>query len=87
MHLSGLVQGVGFRPLVYQLANAASMQGAVCNDADGLHIWVNASAQAAAHFLQAILEAAPPRSVVTNSTLVKAEPQTFNGFTIVLADG
>ncbi|MCC6762541.1 MAG: carbamoyltransferase HypF, partial [Chitinophagaceae bacterium] len=86
MHLSGLVQGVGFRPLVYQLAKAASLQGAVCNDADGLHIWVNASAQAAAHFLQAILAAAPPRSVVTNSTLVKAEPQTFNGFTIVLAN-
>lgn len=86
MHLSGLVQGVGFRPLVYQLATAAGLQGAVCNDADGLHIWVNASAQAAAHFLQALLEAAPPRSVVTNSALVKAEPQTFNGFTIVMAD-
>ena len=34
----GMVQGVGFRPHIYRLANEQGLNGIVYNDLDGLHI-------------------------------------------------
>ncbi|MBY0377444.1 MAG: carbamoyltransferase HypF [Gammaproteobacteria bacterium] len=38
LNITGLVQGVGFRPYVYKLASALSLSGFVRNDAYGVHI-------------------------------------------------
>ncbi|MBP8240031.1 MAG: acylphosphatase [Saprospiraceae bacterium] len=42
VHLQGQVQGVGFRPFVYQLATRYGLCGWVNNTLDGVHIEFNA---------------------------------------------
>jgi len=39
--ISGQVQGVGFRPFVYGLAQKFLIKGSVCNDENGVLIRVN----------------------------------------------
>jgi len=38
IHIQGIVQGVDFRPFVYQLAHSSGINGWVDNDMDGVHI-------------------------------------------------
>ncbi|MEC7468350.1 MAG: acylphosphatase, partial [Pseudomonadota bacterium] len=38
LRVSGIVQGVGFRPFVWQLANDMALTGQVFNDAAGVTI-------------------------------------------------
>ena len=38
IHITGIVQGVGFRPLVYRLARIFDITGWVSNASDGVHI-------------------------------------------------
>nr|WP_305832349.1 acylphosphatase [Photobacterium leiognathi] len=38
IHITGIVQGVGFRPFVYQLATQHALVGSVINDSEGVKI-------------------------------------------------
>ncbi|MGD9329277.1 MAG: acylphosphatase, partial [Cyclobacteriaceae bacterium] len=38
IHIKGRVQGVGFRPFIYRLANNYKLKGWVSNTLDGVHI-------------------------------------------------
>jgi hydrogenase maturation protein HypF len=42
IHITGLVQGIGFRPYVYGVAQQYRLTGWVCNSNDGVHIEFNA---------------------------------------------
>ena len=42
IHITGIVQGVGFRPFVYKLATELDLNGWVSNTLDGVHIEFNA---------------------------------------------
>ncbi len=44
LRVTGVVQGVGFRPFVYRLAIERSLTGWVLNDADGVQIHVEGDA-------------------------------------------
>jgi hydrogenase maturation protein HypF len=57
--VTGIVQGVGFRPFVYQLAQRLALSGFVRNDADGLVIEIEGDSSQLASFL-AVLEREPP---------------------------
>jgi len=59
IRVTGVVQGVGFRPTVYQLATGRNLNGFVGNDSAGVFIELE-GAPAAIDDLVAILEAAPP---------------------------
>jgi len=37
IHITGIVQGVGFRPFIYNLALRHHLQGWVLNSSDGVH--------------------------------------------------
>jgi hydrogenase maturation protein HypF len=50
----GIVQGVGFRPFVYDLAQRHGLAGWVLNDARGVQIEVEGSDEHVAAFLSAL---------------------------------
>ncbi|MEV7845030.1 carbamoyltransferase HypF [Streptomyces cyaneofuscatus] len=60
----GAVQGVGFRPFVYTLAEEHGLTGWVTNDADGVRTEVEGPAAAVDAFTDAIGTRAPPLAVV-----------------------
>ncbi|MDP8950484.1 MAG: carbamoyltransferase HypF, partial [Actinomycetota bacterium] len=60
----GIVQGVGFRPFVYALAQRHGLTGLVRNDTEGVHIEAEGPPEELEHFLQDIREKAPPLAVV-----------------------
>jgi len=59
VHISGVVQGVGFRPFVYGLAARLGLTGHVRNDPRGVVIEIEGSPESVNVF-SAALEAAPP---------------------------
>ena len=81
--LTGLVQGVGFRPLAWQLARAAGLAGRVCNAPDGLHIWLRADGPTAEAFLQQLLAQAPPLARVQQAVISSENQLYFSDFQIV----
>jgi len=60
IRVRGLVQGVGFRPAVWRLANECGLSGDVSNDADGviIHIWGAPAARG--RFVRRLHREAPP---------------------------
>jgi len=60
IRVQGIVQGVGFRPFVWQMANACQLVGSVRNDADGVLIRVWGHSRDIESFLQRIEQEAPP---------------------------
>ncbi len=62
--ISGQVQGVGFRPFVYQLAHRLNLAGDVCNDAVGVQIRLWGSLQQLADFERLLQQQAPPMALI-----------------------
>ncbi|HHT9126117.1 MAG TPA: carbamoyltransferase HypF [Candidatus Brocadiia bacterium] len=60
----GLVQGVGFRPFVYNLAKRFSLSGFVQNDTDGVLIDVEGNDDSVKEFLAYLLESPPPQAII-----------------------
>jgi hydrogenase maturation protein HypF len=60
----GIVQGVGFRPFIYALAQRHALAGLVRNDAEGVHIEAEGPPEELELFLRDIREKAPPLAVV-----------------------
>ncbi len=60
IRLSGVVQGVGFRPLVWRLANELKLTGWVRNDAQGVEIEVCGHNDSVNDLIQRLHKDAPP---------------------------
>ncbi|MEQ9484335.1 carbamoyltransferase HypF [Coleofasciculus sp. F4-SAH-05] len=60
IRVRGTVQGVGFRPTVYRLAKACNLVGEVCNDGQGVLIYVSGTTDAIADFVQRLQTDCPP---------------------------
>jgi hydrogenase maturation protein HypF len=60
----GTVQGVGFRPFVYRLANEEQLGGFVLNDEHGVLIEVEGEPQALERFIERLQTEAPPLSLI-----------------------
>lgn len=58
--IKGQVQGVGFRPTIYRLANIADVSGFVANTTQGVVIEVQGTSSRLAHFRHLIAQHAPP---------------------------
>jgi len=82
IHISGLVQGVGFRPFVYRLAIEMNINGWVCNSNDGVHIEFNATDTTAKDFYDRILYQAPRNAIIAKHTITKTCKKEFDSFTI-----
>jgi hydrogenase maturation protein HypF len=75
--VKGTVQGVGFRPFAYRLAQDEGLTGYVLNDEHGVLLEVEGVTDVVARFLTRLEHEAPPlaevRSVVTESVPVAGE--------------
>lgn len=83
IHIQGQVQGVGFRPFVYQLAQRFALSGQVSNRCDGVRVLLNTTAPVAQLFLEAVLEESPAVARITNYDLQEVALQEFSDFSIV----
>lgn len=86
LHIKGLVQGVGFRPLVYQLAKGLGLSGWVNNASDGVHIVVNASASEVSLLVERLLRHPPALAVITGHILEEISPEEYQDFLIHHSD-
>lgn len=83
IHIRGVVQGVGFRPFVYRIANKLSLNGSVNNTTDGVHILINSEKEKAELFLKEILKNLPPLAKITGYNMGLSESQMFEDFKII----
>lgn len=81
--VSGVVQGVGFRPFVYTLALRHGLAGFVGNNSSGVFVELEGEPEALAAFRTALTAEAPPLAHIESVTAVSLPPCGDTGFTIV----
>ncbi len=86
IHITGQVQGVGFRPFVYRIARNSGLNGWVNNTTDGVHIEINCTPQVAKKFLGTILKHCPPQARIEGHSMKEAEYRYFHDFQIIDSD-
>jgi len=82
LHITGIVQGVGFRPTVFNLAQKHLLTGWVLNNAHGVEIELRGSDQYVLAFIQDIQQNPPPLAVIDSFTVEDAPNQAHTGFQI-----
>ena len=83
IHITGIVQGVGFRPFVYNLALQKGLTGWVCNTSAGVDIEVNGNPDDISIFIQAIKSEAPPLSRIDSLEAHSIPAHDYSSFEIV----
>ena len=82
IEVAGVVQGVGFRPFVYNLARERGLVGWVNNTAEGVTIVVEGPDEVVAAFPDDVWRLAPPMAVVQTITSGAVELEGFADFAI-----
>ena len=82
LHVTGVVQGVGFRPFVYNLARSMGLAGWVLNSSEGVFIRVEGDSENVQSFFVRLEGDAPPMAVIESVAVETVEPEGFSGFEI-----
>jgi len=82
VHVRGVVQGVGFRPFVFRLAQANALAGWVLNEENGVDIHLEGDEPALESFLRGLSSEPPPAAQITAIEILRCEPAGLTGFTI-----
>lgn len=82
IHITGIVQGVGFRPFVYGLANRLALNGWVRNTSAGVDIQVEGLEPALQTFINALQNEIPPLARIDALHTQPADVQNFTVFEI-----
>lgn len=77
LEVNGIVQGVGFRPFIYQLANHHGLKGEVANTATGVSIFLEGPGHRIRQFVHDLPNRKPPLSHIVE---VAEFPLTVKGF-------
>ena len=83
IRVSGVVQGVGFRPFVWRLARELGLAGWVRNDSRGVEIEVHGAAAQVRHLIARLEQDAPPLARV-NSVIARDVATAHNGQGVVI---
>ena len=78
----GVVQGVGFRPFVYQLAQKYNLRGWVCNTSGDVKIEVEGESDDLAQFLTELKEMPPPQAHIDSISVVEKPAVGYKQFEI-----
>ncbi|MBK5092628.1 MAG: carbamoyltransferase HypF [Actinobacteria bacterium] len=84
---SGIVQGVGFRPFVYRIANEHGIKGSVSNTPGGVRIHASGDGDQLYLFLRALKDEAPPQAVIEEVQVETAAPFSAASFEIIPSTG
>jgi len=83
IHITGIVQGVGFRPFVYGLAVRFALTGWVRNTSAGVDMEVSGTQAALDTFIQALKSELPPLARLDRVEVSFGPPGWFTAFEIV----
>jgi hydrogenase maturation protein HypF len=83
VHITGIVQGVGFRPFVYNLAASLDIKGWVKNTSAGVVIEADGEKDVLDSFLQKLRDDAPPLSRIDEFTASFGPGNGFTQFDII----
>ncbi|MEL6974702.1 MAG: carbamoyltransferase HypF [Bacteroidota bacterium] len=83
IQVGGQVQGVGFRPFVFNLAREHQLKGTVSNNAKGVLIYAKGTSEELMSFMEDILEKAPDVAIIQNHSIDQIESKDFENFSIV----
>lgn len=83
VRLIGSVQGVGFRPFVFRLANDCGLRGWVRNDGEGVTVEVEGAHDSLLDFLERLPREKPPAALIYASDHRFLPPAGFERFEIV----
>ncbi len=86
LRVRGVVQGVGFRPFVYRLAQEEALAGFIGNDTDGVIIEIEGEPKRVESFLLRLRAEAPPLSRIDSVAVHAAAPAGESGFRIVASE-
>ena len=82
LHITGIVQGVGFRPTVFNLARKHTLTGWVLNNARGVEIELHGSDQNVQAFIQNLQQNPPPPAVIDSFFVEDADDHAYVDFQI-----
>jgi hydrogenase maturation protein HypF len=80
--ITGLVQGVGFRPFVYRLAHRHQLRGYVSNNLRGVTIRAEGTQEQLIAFVDDIRQQAPPAAAIDNIDVTEVPVENFDDFKI-----
>ena len=83
VYVTGVVQGVGFRPFIHRLAMRHGLTGWVLNSAGGVHIRIEGPQHDLAAFVQGLRADAPPLARIEDVTVDDCQPSGLEAFTIL----
>ena len=83
VQINGIVQGVGFRPFVFQAAHRHGIRGTVANTATGVLIHAEGAPEKIADFCRELTQSPPPLAHITALTISEEAPAGRAAFTIV----
>src|SRR3989339_1055448 len=82
LKVTGVVQGVGFRPFVYRLARRHRLAGWVCNTSQCVEIEIEGPPASLARFIHQLEQEAPALARIDTVVSRAAPPQGSTGFAI-----
>ena len=83
IHITGIVQGVGFRPFVYTLATRLALTGWVRNTSAGVDIEVDGPATVLQDFVEKLQNDAPPLAHIDEFMVAERPPDGYTKFEIL----
>ncbi|MDD2919344.1 carbamoyltransferase HypF [Rhodoferax sp.] len=83
IRVTGIVQGVGFRPFVWRLAEQLGLRGWVRNDSQGVEILAQGGPPALAELQQRLRTDAPPLARVDSVQAQELAAEPFTAFSII----
>ena len=81
--VTGLVQGVGFRPFIFRIASRFNLTGWVLNTNENIRIEVSGTGQDIDNFLFSLSDEAPPAAQIEKISALEIETVQFPSFTIL----
>lgn len=80
--VKGIVQGVGFRPFIYSLANRYSLSGYVLNDSGGVIVDAEGEESSLEQFIRDVVVDAPPLAEVEDIHWIPLPVAGYDSFSI-----